>query len=240
MEGTILTVFRAAAEAAEARASNPVPVPATCSPTPRRRPARRWPDARAAAVLRDAGVVDAGGRGLSVILDAAETVLTGRPTPVTAPIGAHRIPIPTSGGGDLTPEGAGVRGDVPARRRATITSATSQPGSAGLGDSLVVVGGDGLWNVHVHTDEVGAAVEAGIAAGRPHRIRVTHFAEQVDAARGRRTPTRKGRQVVAVAAGPGLAKLFEEAGATVVVGGPGNRPSTGMILEAIADSAPTR
>ena len=67
-----------------------------------------------------------------------------------------------------------------------------------------MVGGDGLWNVHVHTDEVGAAVEAGIAAGRPHRIRVTHFAEQVAAARGRRTPTRKGRQVVAVAAGPGL------------------------------------
>ena len=62
---------------------------------------------------------------------------------------------------------------------------------------------------------------------------MTHFAEQVEAARGRRTPTRKGRQVVAVAAGPGLEKLFEEAGATVVVGGPGNRPSTGMILEAI-------
>ena len=103
----------------------------------------------------------------------------------------------------------------------------------GFGDSLVVVGGDGLWNVHVHADEVGAAVEAGIAAGRPHRIRVTHFAEQVEAARGRRTPTRNGRQVVAVAAGPGLEKLFEEAGATVVVGGPGNRPSTGMILDAI-------
>ena len=96
-----------------------------------------------------------------------------------------------------------------------------------------MVGGDGLWNVHVHVDDVGAAIEAGIAAGRPHRIRVTHFAEQVAAARGRRTPTRTGRQVVAVAAGPGLAALFEEAGATVVVGGPGNRPSTGMILEAI-------
>jgi dihydroxyacetone kinase-like predicted kinase len=103
---------------------------------------------------------------------------------------------------------------------------------AGLGDSLVVVGGDGLWNVHVHVDDVGAAVEAGIAAGRPHRIRVTHFAEQVAEARARRTTT-TGRQVVAVAAGPGLEKLFEEAGATVVVGGPGNRPSTGMILDAI-------
>jgi dihydroxyacetone kinase-like predicted kinase len=105
----------------------------------------------------------------------------------------------------------------------------------GLGDSLVVVGGDGLWNVHVHVDDVGAAVEAGIAAGRPHRIRVTHFAEQVARARQRRT-TRGGRQVVAVAAGPGLEKLFEGAGATVVMGGPGNRPSTGMILDAIHSS----
>jgi dihydroxyacetone kinase-like predicted kinase len=104
---------------------------------------------------------------------------------------------------------------------------------APLGDSLVVVGGEGLWNVHVHVDDVGAAIEAGITAGHPHRIRVTHFAEQVAEARQRRTTTRTGRQVVAVAAGPGLEKLFGEAGATVVVGGPGNRPSTGMILDAI-------
>ena len=107
---------------------------------------------------------------------------------------------------------------------------------AGLGDSLVVVGGDRLWNVHVHVDDVGAAVEAGIAAGRPHRIRVTHFAEQVAAARDQLS-ARTGRQVVAVAAGPGLEKLFAAAGASVVVGGPGNRPSIGMILDAIHASA---
>jgi uncharacterized protein len=165
-------------------------------------------------------------------------VLTGRrPNPVTSPIGAHRIPVPTTGAHpDLTPEGPAYEvmylldaddHQVPALKASL----------AGLGESLVVVGGDGLWNVHVHTDEVGAAVEAGIAAGRPHRIRVTHFAEQVDEARARRTATRRGRQVVAVAAGPGLEKLFQEAGATVVVGGPGNRPSTGMILEAIRGCA---
>jgi dihydroxyacetone kinase-like predicted kinase len=103
---------------------------------------------------------------------------------------------------------------------------------AALGDSLVVVGGDGLWNVHVHVDDVGAAVEAGITAGRPHRIRVTHFAEQVAAAR-QRVSARTGRKVVAVAAGPGLAELFASAGAVVVTGGPGQRPSTGQLLEAI-------
>jgi dihydroxyacetone kinase-like predicted kinase len=109
---------------------------------------------------------------------------------------------------------------------------------AGLGDSLVVVGGEGLWNVHVHVDDVGAAIEAGITAGRPHRVRVTHFAEQVAEARQRttiRTATRTGRRVVAVAAGPGLAALFEEAGAVVVPGRPGHRPSTGQLLEAITE-----
>jgi dihydroxyacetone kinase-like predicted kinase len=106
---------------------------------------------------------------------------------------------------------------------------------AELGDSLVVVGGDGLWNVHVHVDDVGAAIEAGIAAGRPHRVQVTHFAEQVEQA-ARRSRVRTGRRIVAVAAGPGLSRLFGDAGAVVLEGGPGRRPSTGAILEAVADS----
>ena len=96
-----------------------------------------------------------------------------------------------------------------------------------------MVGGDGLWNVHVHVDDVGAAIEAGIGAGRPHRIRVTHFADQIGAQADR---PRTGRAIVAVAAGPGLGTLFEDAGAVVVQGGPGNRPSTGQLLEAIERS----
>src|SRR5688500_14046349 len=109
VEGTILTVIRAAAEAAEARAEQPgarARAVFTDAAAAAREALARPPDPLAG--LRGAGVVDAGGRGLSVILDAAETVLTGRrPTPVTAPIGAHRIPIPTSGveHPDLTPEG---------------------------------------------------------------------------------------------------------------------------------------
>ena len=98
---------------------------------------------------------------------------------------------------------------------------------APLGDSLVVVGGEGLWNVHVHVDDVGAAIEAGIAAGHPHRVRVTHFAEQVAAARApypgpHRPPHRRG-----VAPVPAWPRLFGDAGAIVIEGGPGNRPSTG-------------
>ena len=59
-----------------------------------------------------------------------------------------------------------------------------------------MVGGEGLWNVHVHVDDVGRAVEAGIEAGTPRRIQVTHFAEQLRRTRQSRSqPT--GRAVVA-------------------------------------------
>jgi dihydroxyacetone kinase-like predicted kinase len=95
----------------------------------------------------------------------------------------------------------------------------------GLGESLLVVGGDGLWNVHVHVDDVGAAVEAGVAAGRPHRIRVTHLA--AGAARA------EGRRVVAVVVGDGLATLFQESAAVVVPGGAGRRASIAEVLDGI-------
>ena len=85
---------------------------------------------------------------------------------------------------------------------------------AGIGDSIVVVGGDGLWNCHIHTDDIGAAIEAAIDAGRPRDIRVTDLLEQVEeerwvreaaarAARGRVRSSRSRRAVVAVATGDG-------------------------------------
>jgi hypothetical protein len=231
VEGTILTVARAASDAALERASadgaRARDVFAAAAAAAREALAHTPEQLRQ---LAEAGVVDAGGRGLCVVLDAAETVSTGRrPTP--APLTGHRIPVPHPIPGDqLTEDGPAYEvmylldadEAAIAPLRATLDT---------LGDSLVVVGGGGLWNVHVHVDDVGAAIEAGIEAGRPHRVRVTHFAEQV--AEARRAPVTRQRAVVAVAAGPGLARLFEEAGAVVVLGGPGHRPSTGQLLEAI-------
>ncbi|HWJ65181.1 MAG TPA: DAK2 domain-containing protein [Nocardioides sp.] len=241
VEGTMLTVLRAASEAAVeaaradgARSSDVLTAAAAAA----REALGHTPEQL--EVLQQAGVVDAGGRGLSVILDAAETVLTGRrPMPVTAPLGSRAIPVPhvVHAGGDLSADGPAYEvmylldgsDDAAAALRARLGE---------IGDSVVVVGNDGLWNVHVHTDDVGAAIEAGLADGRPHRIRVTHFAEQVAGQAARQAaeplpPTLDGRRVVAVAAGPGLAALFEEAGAVVVRGGPGKRPSAGELLEAI-------
>jgi DAK2 domain fusion protein YloV len=233
VEGTILSVARAASEAS-AEAARP--------------PENRLGDVvRAAAgaarealahtpeqlpVLAQAGVVDAGGRGLCVVLDAAEAAITGRRATTSAPqVGAPLIPVPRVPTGDLTEEG-------PAYEVMYLLEADDdaipvlRQDLAPLGDSLVVVGGEGLWNVHVHVDDVGAAVEAGIRAGAPRRIQVTHFAEQVERAREKRAE-RRGRKLVIVAAGPGLVQLFGEAGAEVIEGGPGRRPSTAQVLEAI-------
>ncbi|WP_037862139.1 DAK2 domain-containing protein [Streptomyces sp. NRRL S-340] len=104
-----------------------------------------------------------------------------------------------------------------------------------LGDSLVVVGGDGLWNVHVHVDDAGAAVEAGVEAGRPHRIRITHFGagDAHTAATAERTREPAPRAVVAVVPGEGLAALCAEAGAMPVLARPGEPPASGELVEAL-------
>lgn len=237
VEGTMLSVAKAAAVAAADCAADPATHLGDvlrAAAHAAREALERTPEQM--QLLRDAGVVDAGGRGLCVILEAAETAVTGkRAVGTPAALGAKAPmprPLPT---GDLTADGPAyevmylldVEPDDETRAVPELRAALGR-----LGDSVVVVGGDGLWNVHVHTDDVGAAVEAGIDTGRPRRIRVTHFAEQVNRAR-ERDAERRGRAVVAVVAGDGLGAIFREAGAHVIVGGPGRRPSTGEVLEAV-------
>jgi dihydroxyacetone kinase-like predicted kinase len=119
---------------------------------------------------------------------------------------------------------------------------------AGIGDSIVVVGGDGLWNCHIHTDDIGAAIEAGVDAGRPQRIRVTDLAEQVEEERWVReasdapgagpgaepvgpAPT---TSVVAVVTGEGIGRIFRSLGVHhQVVGGQSMNPSTEDLLKAV-------
>jgi DAK2 domain fusion protein YloV len=237
VEGTILSVAKAATLAAVQRSQDPeahLGDVLAAAAREAREALARTPDQM--QLLRDAGVVDAGGRGLCVVLDAAETAVTGRRSvDAAASMGSRAIPVPHRlPTGDLTEDG-------PAYEVMYLLDAEDDAIPAlrtrlqALGDSLVVVGGEGLWNVHVHTNDVGSAVEAGIDAGRPRRIRVTHFAEQVTRARDKRAD-RRGRAVVAFAAGDGLARIFRDAGALVIEGVPGRRPSTGEILEAIEES----
>ncbi|MFJ6072967.1 DAK2 domain-containing protein [Streptomyces sp. NPDC093065] len=239
VEGTVLTVASAAADAADGAGGD-------CAEVAR----AAYEGARAALVatpgqlpaLERAGVVDAGGHGLVTVLAALVETFTGR-----APGGVPRTRVEHGGGG--LPE-----------ERATEACAGEENGESGpayeviylleagdaavsrlrhrldaLGDSLVVVGGDGLWNVHVHVDDAGAAVEAGVEAGRPYRIRITHFGLGDAHTAGTERPPRERTQraVVAVVPGEGLAALYTEAGATALLARPGEPPASGELVQAV-------
>ncbi|MFF4728475.1 DAK2 domain-containing protein [Streptomyces mirabilis] len=253
VEGTVLTVATAAAEAATGTEGDCGTV--ACA---------AYEGARAAlmatpgqlAVLERAGVVDAGGRGLLAVLAALAETFTGESP------GAGRV------AGEVHTRVNGMDGvsgvdrvDGVGRVDVNGVCVDSRPGEEGpafevtylleaadadvarlrarldrLGNSLVVVGGDGLWNVHVHADDAGAVVEAGVEAGRPYRIRITHFGlgdAHTAGAAGRPPRERAQRAVVAVVPGEGLAGLYAEAGATTVLARPGEPPASGELVEAV-------
>ena len=230
VEGTILSVSRAASRAASAAGPDLPGVVAAAARAAAEALART---PQQLETLRRAGVVDAGGRGLVVLLEALESVVSGRSHRIRRARRARPASLPVadlSRCDDLGREGPAYEVmyllDVPDDR----VLDSLRPRLAALGDSLVVVGGGGLWHVHVHVDDPGAALEAGIEAGRPHAVRITHFAEQVGQARRRAPRARVG--LVACAAGPGLEELFAGAGAVVVRSAP-DRPSTAQLLDAV-------
>jgi dihydroxyacetone kinase-like predicted kinase len=101
-----------------------------------------------------------------------------------------------------------------------------------LGDSVGVVGdGHHLWRVHVHCNDIGAAVEAGIAAGRPHQITVVRFADQP-------APDRffRERAVLMIVVGAQVARLAREAGATVLERAPDTPVLEAEIVAALAST----
>ncbi len=116
---------------------------------------------------------------------------------------------------------------------------------AGIGDSIVVVGGDGLYNCHIHTDDVGAAIEAALDVGRPRGIRVTDLAEQVIEERWVRegafahdgvaeVAEAPATGVVAVVQGDGVGRIFRSLGVRgLVTGGQSMNPSTAELLDAV-------
>ncbi|GAA3474412.1 DAK2 domain-containing protein [Nonomuraea roseola] len=219
VEGTVLTVLEAVASAVPA---GDLAATARGAAAEARAALRRTPGQL--DVLARSGVVDAGGAGMAIILEALAAVITDSYAE------RYDVPPPTGRVTPMTESGAGYEvmflldadEEAVGKLRAELDS---------LGDSLVVVGGDGLWNVHVHVDEAGQAIEAGMRAGRPHRIKVTYLA-----APGRTHRAGGGRGVVAVAAGDGIAALFEECGAVVVRREPGSSPPLPAMLAAIREA----
>lgn len=225
VEGTILTVARAAADSAaasvEAGVRDAAQVVAAAAQGAQEA-LDRTPEML--DTLRLAGVVDAGGRGLVVVLDALAEAVSGIRRPASTRLAAPR-PAPT----DSASRYGGPAYEVMFLLEAddlAVDALTAELDT--LGDSLVVVGGDRLWNVHVHVDDAGAAIEAAIRSGRPYRIRVTHLEVAVS-----QDKEADERAVVAVTHGPGIAALLEAAGVTIVPAVARQRPSTAELVGAI-------
>ena len=244
VEGTILSVARAAAEAAQGRSTlDEVTDSALRGATD----ALSLTTSQLPALQR-AGVVDAGGAGYVLLLEALARVTHENGSAAQPEHAAYVDDLSLRRRHDWAPQGGGV---TPTEGEGAAASG-QEGGPTGpayevmylladtdekrverlkhtldaLGDSLLVVGGPELWNVHVHVDDAGAALEAGVEAGRPYRVKVTHFGEQ------HQRPPASDVAVVACAAGPGLAAVFADAGAHVVESGPGRRASAGQLLEA--------
>jgi DAK2 domain fusion protein YloV len=250
VEGTILSVVKAASSAAHAcRTASLVDVldaaraaaAVALAHTPEQLP-----------VLKAAGVVDAGGAGFVLLIDAFLHRSAERPLPEPEVMAAAPV---TGAVGGIESHGAGAVGDL----RYEVMYFLDAPDDAvdrfrqtwaAIGDSIVVVGGDGLWNCHIHTDDIGAAIEAAVEVGRPRQIRVTDLLDQVEEERWVREaiapPPEAAPEAaepvrcaaVAVATGEGIRRIFRSLGVQhTVTGGQTMNPSTAQLLAAI-DAVP--
>jgi DAK2 domain fusion protein YloV len=252
VEGTILTVVRESATAAGTAASKGeglVPVLEAARAAGEDSLART---PELLPVLAEAGVVDAGAAGYVLLLDVLLNVAAGTPVPEPEAVVAAPAPVrAAAAAGHVEPEGATIsdlRYEVMYMLEAPDEAVPAFKNMwAGIGDSIVVVGGDGLWNCHIHTDDIGGAVEAALDVGRPRNIRVTDLLEQVEEERWvREAPADEPAAprdpvptaVVAVATGDGIRRIFHSLGVQqIVAGGQSMNPSTQQILEAV-DAAP--
>lgn len=214
-DGTMLTVLAAAAEEAGRAGDGPdgdvLAAVATRATRAAAEALARTPGQL--AKLGAAGVVDAGGRGVVVLLAALCETLAA---PVAVPAVGRAEPLPDCDGPVIDGPAYEVQYELAADDPAV---AVLRGELVALGESVAVAGAGPTWQVHVHSDDIGAAIEAGIRAGRPSRIRVTRFADQIAAATT--AADGGGVGVVVPAGGAGLAGLVASAGAAVVPVGPG-------------------
>lgn len=219
VHGTVLTVLHAAAHAAAALPSDELGEVASAATTAAAGALADTP--RHLAVLAEAGVVDAGGRGLILLLEALLAVVTERPGALcTVSPGTHPYSKPAWEVGVPQHEYE-VMYLLEGADEVRLGSLRAELNT--LGDCVVVVGtGEasegrprGAWKVHVHCSDVGAAIEAGMRAGWPHRISVMSFADQVSGDHAAYDGCAMSHAVLVVVDGPGMAGLCRAEGAII-------------------------
>ncbi len=217
VQGTVLTVLHAASEAARDCPSDDLDRVVTAAA---RAGAEALADTpRQLAVLARAGVVDAGAKGLVLLLDTLAAVITGQAVEVTVRPSPPRTPESLTTAREAG--SAEFEYEVMYLLDGTPDAVVLKQRLIELGDCVSVVGdGADLWTVHVHCNDIGAAIEAGIEQGRPHRITVARFADQIAAQAARFV---RDRAVVVLVEGEGAKELFRSEGA--VVAEPTDRPA---------------
>jgi DAK2 domain fusion protein YloV len=182
------------------------------------------------AILRESGVVDAGGHALTVIVAGMIAALRGSEPPV---VGHQSPPARVSH----------PQHDSSTYRYCTnfaVTGRELDPGDwidplEAIGDSVLVVGDAATLKIHVHTDEPGAATALFEGAGEVSRLDVADMHAQV-VARAQRLASVAAQQrcgALAVVSGAGMRGLYESLGVSVLDGGPTLNPSTYELLAGI-------
>lgn len=212
VDGTIVSVLQAAAEAVEHGAADDHALPEALVAGADAAAAALDHTPHQLAVLAEAGVVDAGGRGLLVLLDALTATICGH-TPQRRAYEPAPCPV------DTTAEAAPPQFEVMYLLGACDTPELDRLRARleELGDSVAIAASSSeadRHSVHVHTDDAGAAVEAGLAAGAVSRIQIS----VLTIGPGRLSPGgwSRERAVLAVVDGDGAAELFHKEGAFVV------------------------
>ena len=227
-EGTMLTVARALAEKAEALAPSDPPLTEALAELVAHGERALAATTDQLDVLREAGVVDAGGAGVLEILRGIAAHVRGEPLPELEGV-TGGIPLEA------------VHQELSRYRYCTsffVEGETIDPEElerelTKLGDSLLVVGGPGAVKVHVHTDEPGAALALATGRGVIAEVDIKNMHVQT-ADRTQRLKREAGvTGAVAVVLGGGNRRLFESLGASTVAGGETMNPSTADLLAAV-------
>jgi DAK2 domain fusion protein YloV len=230
VEGTMLTVIRALAEAAE-RSTSLEPRDLLAELVQRGEEAvARTPEQL--DVLREAGVVDAGAAGLVELVRGLAAAASGET--VVAPQPAERLAVEA------------VHQELSRYRYCTtfvlegdaLDARALEAELERMGDSLLVVGDQTALKIHVHTDDPGAALSLGTRAGAIEGVEIADMHRQTEQREERLLAALPGSGsrtgVVAVVAGEGNRRLFEDLGAAhVVEGGQTMNPSTADLLGAV-------
>ena len=248
VEGTILTVSREIAEKAQELATNDMTLTMFLSQlvSEGEDSLNRTPDLL--PVLKDANVVDAGGAGYLLLIQCFLHVADGtdiKPPP-KATVNVSNFNASREANDDGALDVSELRYEVMFFLDAPESKIDQfKVEWQEIGDSIVVVGGDGLYNCHIHSNDIGESIEAGIRAGRPYEIRVTdlqdelfHVEDHIEIGGGSEiivpNPSSENTAVIAVVAGKGIQQIFASMGVNAIVaGGQSMNPSVKDLLEAV-------